>query len=522
VGGDNAKVTTLPITVDVTDAKTILQLPLFRVTGKDGKDRFVDENGRLYQDMADWRANNQLPSGRVSYFANGHINDAKDSKPNIITENSHAVIDTPGERIKSVADTVLPWLGFAAGAVLIATGLGAPIGAGLITAATVTMAGVGAYGLSQGIGNYNDRASHGQSTTDLSDAEVRGMWLGMTADALSMFAVGSALRLGKGGLSVVDDVGRVGKALSIGAQYADTAAIADTTVTLAQNWDRLTPQQQLASIGQLGFWGVSTAVSARQAGGIENLYGAKSIRETFGGGRESKANSTDDQASKMMPLTEAEQRMVVGGNKEPATTGYERTYPSATDKPRGLNMTLEEVRQRYGKNGVTTVERTEQRAQEIIDHHAAEIARKKGQGNVPNPGPVLSGITDPVTGQTYFGQNFKRGELKNEVFANFQDQLHPILKQRLKNHNQELTENNVKVENLASIDIAGQPGGHSEIRALDAAIKAREQYTGKSITEADLGSFLLHNRSLKNSVDVPPRCVHCWHLTDGVTVIGND
>jgi hypothetical protein len=145
------------------------------------------------------------------------------------------------------------------------------------------MAGVGAYGLSQGIGTYNDRASHGQSTTDLSDGEVRGMWLGMTADALSMFAVGSALRLGKGGLSVVDDVGRVGKALSIGAQYADTAAIGNSTVSLAQNWDRLTPQQQLASIGQLGFWGMSTAVSARQAGGFENLYGAKSIRDTFGG-----------------------------------------------------------------------------------------------------------------------------------------------------------------------------------------------------------------------------------------------
>jgi hypothetical protein len=187
VGGENAKVTTLPITVDVSDAKTILQLPLFRVTGKDGKDRFVDESGRLYQDTADWKANNKLPPGRVSYFADGHIhiNDAKDAKPKVITENSHAVIDTTGERVKSVADTVLPWLGIAAGAVLIASGFGAPIGAGLIAAATVTMAGVGAYGLSQGVGNYNDRASHGQSTTDLSDAEVRGMWLGMTADALS-------------------------------------------------------------------------------------------------------------------------------------------------------------------------------------------------------------------------------------------------------------------------------------------------------------------------------------------------
>jgi hypothetical protein len=104
-----------------------------------------------------------------------------------------------------------------------------------------------------------------------------------TADSLSMFAVGSVLRLGKGGLSVVDEVGTVGKALNIGAQYADTAAIGNSTVSLAQNWDRLTPQQQLASIGQLGFWATMTGVSAKQAGGIENLYGAKSIRETFGG-----------------------------------------------------------------------------------------------------------------------------------------------------------------------------------------------------------------------------------------------
>jgi Domain of unknown function (DUF4781)/YwqJ-like deaminase len=477
----------------------------------DGKDRFVDENGRLYQDMADWKANNKLPPGRVSYFADGRINDPN-QKPNIITENSHAVIDTTGERVKSVADTVLPWLGFAAGAVLLASGLGAPIGAGLIAASTVTMAGVGAYGLSQGIGTYNDRASHGQSTTDLSDGEVRGMWLGMTADALSMFAVGSALRLGKSGLSVVDDVGRVGKALSIGAQYADTAAIGNSTVSLAQNWDRLTPQQQLASIGQLGFWGMSTAVSARQAGGFENLYGAKSIRETFGGGRESKANSRDGQPSEVMPLTEAEQRMVVGGNKEPAATGYERTYPSATNKPRGLNMTLEEVRQRYGENGVTTVERTEQRAQEIINSGESKRSR----------GPVLSGVTDPLTGKTYFGQNFTPRERDSEVFADFKDQLHPLLKERLKTYDQRKDAGLIKAENPLSLETAGLPGSHSELRALDQALKARESYTGQSISEDDLSSFLLHNRSLGDTSGVPPRCINCWHLTDGITVIGND
>jgi hypothetical protein len=37
----------------------------------------------------------------------------------------------------------------------------------------------------------------------------------------------------------------------------------------------------------------------------------------------------------------------------------------------------------------------------------------------------------------------------------------------------------------------------------------------------------MHNRNLLDKPvpapeGVPPRCVHCWNLTDGVTVIGND
>jgi wyosine [tRNA(Phe)-imidazoG37] synthetase (radical SAM superfamily) len=40
--------------------------------------------------------------------------------------------------------------------------------------------------------------------------------------------------------------------------------------------------------------------------------------------------------------------------------------------------------------------------------------------------------------------------------------------------------------------------------------------------------FIIHNRSLGGQIDngipkgCPPRCVHCWFLSDDIKVIGND
>lgn len=53
--------------------------------------------------------------------------------------------------------------------------------------------------------------------------------------------------------------------------------------------------------------------------------------------------------------------------------------------------------------------------------------------------------------------------------------------------------------------------------------------TWKYGEEADLGDFIIHNKQLGGQVDnigipkgCPPRCAHCWFLSDGVKVIGND
>ena len=178
-------------------------------------------------------------------------------------------------------------------------------------------------------------------------------------------------------------------------------------------------------------------------------------------------------------------------------------YISAATKPRGMPLSMAEVEAQFGKSGVDLVNETQEEAMQV---GATQGTKARG--------PVLSGVKDSLTGQTYFGQN--TGEIP--------DDLHPLLKNRITAYDTQLKAGQV---NAAESDLlrAGEPGTHSEVVALDKAIKAREAVTGRHMQEAELKDFLLHNRSLRpNSLGegVPPRCAHCWHLTDGVRVVGND
>jgi len=67
-------------------------------------------------------------------------------------------------------------------------------------------------------------------------------------------------------------------------------------------------------------------------------------------------------------------------------------------------------------------------------------------------------------------------------------------------------------------------GAHSEVVALDKAIKAREVITGVPVREADLGSFQLHNRSMMNAHPATPmdRCSNCQAISAGTEVVGHD
>ncbi|UOQ72681.1 type VI secretion system tube protein TssD [Hymenobacter cellulosilyticus] len=179
-----------------------------------------------------------------------------------------------------------------------------------------------------------------------------------------------------------------------------------------------------------------------------------------------------------------------------APVAAQSAQPPATAKKIGLQQSLEEIRAQYGEAGVRVVEHTEAEALRVLST----------QSNAER-GPVLSGIIDPTTGNIFFGQNTDTPP----------PNLHSLLGKRLEAY--------LKATNGKTPENLGVAGAHSEIYALDQALKAREKHTGRPVTQQDLAGFLLHNRSLRGStkgVGVPPRCTNCAILTDGLTVIGNN
>ena len=284
VGGTDALVTALPVTVTAENG-TMIQAPLFRVETADGQTRFVDFNpadqtSRQYSDFTDWRENNQLPPGQMSYALDGHLTADANGQVRIETENTPNTVDTFWEQW---GQPVLDGAALVGGVVL--------VGAAIVgTGGTALLVGGGllaAYGGIRGGEVLIDRATHGE-TLSLADAEARNAWINVGASAIGFAAAGASLRAASlaGNLTgSADDAARAltwlnaARATNVAAQYADTAAVIDTGWSLAANWDQLTPQQRLTAIAQMSFWAGGTAVSARQAGGIGNLYGASDIAQ---------------------------------------------------------------------------------------------------------------------------------------------------------------------------------------------------------------------------------------------------
>lgn len=280
VGGPGARVAALPVTVTSEQIGGVVQVPLFRVETTDGQTRFVDFNpatgeARQYSSFQDWRENNKLPPGRMSFPQDGHLTAGVDGKPRIITENTPGTVDTFWERW---GQPVLDGAALVGGVVLIGAAI---VGTGG-TALVVGGALLGAYGAYRGGEVIVDRATHGQTVNPLENAEARNAWLNIGASAVGFAAAGASLRAASAAgrtVSGLDDAANAlrlannARTLNVAAQYADTAAFVDTGYSLAANWDKLTPQQQLGALAQMAFWGGGTAVAARQSGGLSNLYG---------------------------------------------------------------------------------------------------------------------------------------------------------------------------------------------------------------------------------------------------------
>lgn len=166
------------------------------------------------------------------------------------------------------------------------------------------------------------------------------------------------------------------------------------------------------------------------------------------------------------------------------------------------------------------VEATEAKAKEIV---GSQSASKRG--------PCLSGVYDPATGKTFFGQNFKtnaKGRAAYEKWLTDPPELggaDPIIKQKVAEYEAKIKSGEIKPPETADNRLAA----HSEMRAYDQALKARREaglpVDENSIREMDLHNRDLQNNAIKNNGGTPPpkvRCPHCGFLTDGINTHGHN
>ena len=325
-GGADVRVAALPVTV-ASQEHGLIQTTVWRVETANGQEKFVDYNpatgeARTYANFDDWKRNNKLPPGEMTYARNGHLTAGADGKPQLEKANTPSTVDTAWESwIKPTLDGAAMVGGVVLlGAVVVGTGG---------TALVVGGALLGGYAVATGGAELIDRGTHGQSL-GLDNAQARNAWLNVGAGALSLGAMGSSLRLASaaGRAGSLDDAAQLARmaqtsrGLNVAAQYADTAAVADTGLTLAANWDRLTPTERTQALAMMAFWSAGMGISARQAGGVGNLYGVADMSNAI--------SQTSQWLRRQLPADVTGVRVLPSDHTAPVTLGVDQGIASLT------------------------------------------------------------------------------------------------------------------------------------------------------------------------------------------------
>lgn len=207
---------------------------------------FTDQGGRIYKNVPDWRKNNILPPGQMTYPAGLELNGK------LITEQTPAA--KPGAKIVGVLDDAAVVAGMAAGIAAIA-GTG-----GLATPAVA--AAVAAYTTGRAIGKASDRADHGFDISDMSDADNRALMYDIASGPLSIAGVGAGMRAASLAAKGAQ-MGRTASTMLAGLQVADNilggVQTADQVIQLRKNWHKLTPEQKDEAMMQLGMQAAMSA-----------------------------------------------------------------------------------------------------------------------------------------------------------------------------------------------------------------------------------------------------------------------
>ena len=172
------------------------------------------------------------------------------------------------------------------------------------------------------------------------------------------------------------------------------------------------------------------------------------------------------------------------------------------------------------KGGTKTAEELAKIEEKVVSNaekKAAEILRTQSKREA---GPCLSTLYDSELDEIFYGQNFKTSKVGKAEYMNWiKNEADPFIQERLFNYERELKVGNVKWK------ITNDPrlAGHSEIRALDQAIKARRA-AGLPITDNILEEMYVYNIDLwdarkLNIMSPKCRCPNCTFLTDGINTL---
>ncbi len=112
-----AKVTVLPVQFSSSGSGAV-QLPLFRVEGKDGAVRFVDNQGGRYADFATWNRENRLPPGNMTYPRDGELS-GKNGRAVLDSGNTPRTPDSFGEHVEQALDKAALFGGVVAGGAMV-------------------------------------------------------------------------------------------------------------------------------------------------------------------------------------------------------------------------------------------------------------------------------------------------------------------------------------------------------------------------------------------------------------------
>ena len=274
VGGPNAQVTVLPIQYSSGDTGPV-DLSLFRVKDASGQDRYVDNIGRRYDSFDDWKKNNQLPSGNVTYPKDGHLTADPAGGVQLQSGNTPKTVDTFGEHVTQIADKAALVGGIiAGGAILIGSGG---------TAAPIVLGAASAWGALRAGESLVDRGQHGQSLNPITDAGARSDWLALGANVLGVAGAGTtaiASRLARNGSALSPAAATAAGYLNVSAAGADGLAAADAGYTLASRWDQLSGGERAQLALSMGFWGVSAGRGAVQSGGrVTDMFNPNAQRQ---------------------------------------------------------------------------------------------------------------------------------------------------------------------------------------------------------------------------------------------------